>query len=86
MNIDITPHHPMPGPSADGAGGGMGWGGVISIFILISILILILIALLILECQCSKHIFAEKKKSNKCRNAKQNSVFGSAKSIRIQPK
>ena len=48
MNIDITPHHPMPGPSADRAGGGgMGWGGVIRKFILISILILILISLLI---------------------------------------
>ena len=25
MNIDITPHTPMPGPSVRRAGGGLGW-------------------------------------------------------------
>ena len=27
MDVDITPPHPMPGPSADGAGGGIKCGG-----------------------------------------------------------
>ena len=37
MNVDITPPHTMPGPSADGAGAGAVGGGMISIFILLSI-------------------------------------------------